>query len=145
MKKPKPNPEIYRLAAEIIHAKETAFTCYAIGMAGNRLFLSDASKDLHLAQYKAMFGSHLYAEKISRQEVCISDSHDHYCNHLHEYLNGSAKSRAPSICELNKAHPFWNKDFSKKRQKRRIMSLLLMADIVESPNPQVQKKVYKKV
>ncbi len=111
MKLPKPNPKVYRLAAELIADGEN-FSCCAIYRACRALKISDNTSGLYHAQYVAMFGD-LEVSIIEKQ-------HFYYC-----------KYSVPVVSA--EKHPFWNCLKTQQRQEYRMNALLLMAAIVENP------------
>lgn len=108
----KPNPEVYRLAAEIIQRGEMTYTCFAIGCACNRLRLGNSSRDLHEAQYRAMFGPN-HRPVIHKYESPMGPRFD---------VLGKWDHR-------RNRHVFWNSGQPMKEE--RMNALLFMAAIVE--------------
>jgi hypothetical protein len=111
----KPNPEVYRLAAEYIQNQGTKYTCIAIGWAASELNLSKYTS-LYRAQYEACFGPYISVDSVKK---------DHWGD---SYVEGVRKY------DYSRTHPFWNAPFSHTRKKYRIMALLLMAEMCENPN-----------
>lgn len=108
---PKPNPEVYRLAAKRIAERRNVYTCIAIDDACRLLNVCDRS--MHKAQYTAMFGSHAFGPGVERP----------YGGRWYAKFGGW----------FGGYHPYWNQEPTRKRQKMRVLALLLMADIVENP------------
>ncbi len=113
MNLPKPNPKVYRLAAELIADGSKMYSCHAINNACFRLNISYYVETLYHAQYTAMFGD---------QEVFSIEEGDasFYCQY-------------PQRASYNENHPFWDLKFTEERQQYRMNALLLMAAIVENP------------
>jgi hypothetical protein len=105
---PKPNPEVYRRAAELLLGGDCYYSCIAIRCAARQMGLSYRSILYHKAQYNAMFGPW-------KGLVSVKDN---------GYIDINATSTAHR-------HPFWNLQRTPARQEMRVNALLLMADIVE--------------
>lgn len=108
MKLPTPNPEVYRMAAQLMNERTMTFTCVAIGQAALAL---NEHVSMHQAQYRAMFGPWLNPEVFSQ-----SFEPDYF---------------RVDCDEIIPFHPYWNLDSTPLRQEWRTLALLFMADIVE--------------
>lgn len=115
MKSQAPNPEVYRRAAELVDYSESyleaynRFSCMAIERAMNELGIRDQRRRrMHDAQYQAMFGP---------------------------YVNPKVLTFPGGACvdfdRVRDGHPYWNAGHSEEAQDKRVIALLLMAEICE--------------
>jgi hypothetical protein len=115
---PKPRPEVYRLAATLVHnykkgdPENLFFSCLAVEEACKQLGLSKIEHSMYEAQYRAMFGI------WSRVKVRHTDGGFWY-----DDIDGCP----------DRNHPWWNYGPSPGRRDARVNALLLMAAIVENP------------
>jgi hypothetical protein len=123
VKNHKPNPEIYRKAAEIIaRGEQTKYSCNAVALAVYEQFGSMNVQDiydlegLYVEQYAAMFGPKTVAAYALD---CISGVYKE--NVGHNYVKNEEHVR----------HPYWN-DGKRPLKDQRVMAMLLMAAIVEA-------------
>lgn len=112
---PKLNPEVYRLAAELLEERvlnstgmPSHFSCDFIRLAGRELGLDWQGRAGHVTAFTALFGPW---QKF-------------------QYATGSSGAADIYPLERKRVHPFWDKPATEERQAQRVLSLLMMAETV---------------
>lgn len=111
----RPNPQVYRLAAQYICQKTFGYCCPAIKHAAMLDGCNRLERELYVAQFRSVF-AFVHGEPPLVPMWCDEvwgDYRDQVCASVH--------------------HPFWNKHPAPKRQEMRVLALLFMADICENP------------
>lgn len=129
----KPEPEVYRMAAEYLDEGYGPFACWAIASAVSRFYRTrflEANLErviyLYQAQYAAVFAN--LRGKV--EYVGTSRGRPGFSGSSPRDSEGRALSQR--YCKDKSLHPWWDMPRTAERQQMRIMSLLLMADIIES-------------
>lgn len=125
---PRPDPEIYRRAAELVATGGEGFTCFAIEKA-MRQPTRQTSVDvtsLYKAQYAVMFASHIVKGEVRSTSCWGHPRWGFRTSFKDDFLKDATH---PRFCK----HPYWSKAPTKRRQEYRVMALLFMAEMVANP------------